>query len=264
VLLALVAPAMSGCAQFWDDVMYRPFSFKRVFLPDPDPMVVLHESNNPNDRARALQRLKEPKQHGGSDDDQKLVLDILSTAATADVHAYSRVCAIGALSHFKDPRAVQILQASYFAAGKLALESGPLVDKDRRDQQIHDIECAALKALGDTKSTDAISVLVLALQQPPTDSKNQLVVLRSRQLRLTAARALGNFDDKRATAPLLDVLHEEKDVAMLDGARDALCQSTGKSYPADYRVWDDYLNQHGTPPEQGFDIKVIHWLGLGK
>ncbi len=254
VALAVGFLGLSGCAQFWDDILYKPFSFKRVFCKDPDPMLVLHESNNPNDRARALRRLQEPKQHGGSEEDQKLVLGILSTAATSDIHAYSRLCAIAALSHFKDPEAVKILQAAYFAGNKL----------DSAEQR-QEIECAALKSLGDTKNADAVPILVLALKQPPpppTERQDLAVQLRSRQLRLTAARALGNFNDRRANDALLDVLHEEKDVAMLDGARDALCQATGRKYPVDYSIWDQYLNhpEKAAPPEEKFNIMQVNWV----
>ena len=53
---------------------------------------------------------------------------------------------------------------------------------------------------------------------------------------------------------------------MRDGASDALVQATGKSYPADYTVWNQYLNhpEKGVPPEQGLEVKLASWIGIGR
>ena len=42
-----------GCGSFWDDVTRRDFSFNRLYS-HPDPLVVLRDSQDPDDRARAL------------------------------------------------------------------------------------------------------------------------------------------------------------------------------------------------------------------
>ena len=42
-----------GCGSFWDDVTRRDFSFSRLYS-HPDPLVVLRDSQDPDDRARRL------------------------------------------------------------------------------------------------------------------------------------------------------------------------------------------------------------------
>jgi hypothetical protein len=282
----LTALGLGGCAQYWDDVTSRPFQFKHIFVSDhPDPMAVLSDSkSNSNQRARALASLKEPKENGGKEEEQKTVLAILGIAATGDEknvreilgmseagdsikgavdarkdeehYVYSRIAAISSLGTFKDDRAVALLAHAYYQGGKL-----------KTPEQRMEVECAALRALGETKNPKAIEPLIVALRQPASEElKNgPIVVLQNRQVRITAARALGNFKEKQATDALLEVLEKEKDIAMLDRAHDALCSATGKNYSNDFSVWDQFLHHpEQPPPKEDSGIRLTSWFSIGK
>ena len=67
---ALAGAGLCGCANFWDDVTSRDFKIKSLWEPRPNPMVVLRDSTDGDERAKALRALQEPKQHGGSDTDE--------------------------------------------------------------------------------------------------------------------------------------------------------------------------------------------------
>src|SRR5262249_31156370 len=95
----------SGCANFWDDITSRDFSVNSFFVK-PNPMLVLRDSTDGDKRARALAALHEPKQFGGTDDEQNTVVKILTTAAASESQPLCRLAAIEALGHFKDARAV--------------------------------------------------------------------------------------------------------------------------------------------------------------
>src|SRR5205807_357184 len=90
----------------------------------PNPFVVLNESTDGTKRAKALQALHEPSQHGGSPADQETVVKILTTAAVSEHTAVARMAAIEALGRFKDPRAASALIAAYYAADRYRTVSG--------------------------------------------------------------------------------------------------------------------------------------------
>src|SRR5262245_33320387 len=109
---SLVGPALlglAGCAGFWDDVTSRDFRVKNLWTRE-DPLAVLKDSTDGDKRARALRQLREPKQQGGSDQEQDVVVKILTTAATSEKQALCRMAAISALRRFHDPRAVEALK----------------------------------------------------------------------------------------------------------------------------------------------------------
>src|SRR6202011_3617900 len=102
-----------GCGTFWDDVTRRDFSVNR-FFSHPDPLVVLRDSQDADDRARALRALREPLRNGGDVRDQDVVVTVLTTAAMSDRQIVCRLAAISALRHFQDPRAVEGLKEAYY------------------------------------------------------------------------------------------------------------------------------------------------------
>src|SRR4051812_41835059 len=67
---------LCGCTGFWDKVTSRDFEFKTLFAK-PNPFVVLRDSTDGDQRAEALRALREPKQNGGTDQDQETVVKIL-------------------------------------------------------------------------------------------------------------------------------------------------------------------------------------------
>src|SRR5947209_12419873 len=82
-LTALAALCLAGCAGVWDDVTSRDFSVGGLFSK-PNPMLVLRDSSDGDKRAKAFRALREPKQSGGTDQEQDAVVKILTTAAASE------------------------------------------------------------------------------------------------------------------------------------------------------------------------------------
>ncbi|MCS6851105.1 MAG: HEAT repeat domain-containing protein [Gemmataceae bacterium] len=254
----LVAPAvavvgLSGCASFWDDVTSRNFTCKSLFV-SPDPLVVLRDSQDGNERAKALRSLKEPKRHGGSDHDQDAILKILTTAATSDRQPYCRLAAIDALSRFEDPRAVQALIDAFEAAPQSFTSDIATV-----------IQVQALTALGERRHPSALDLLVRVVREPPaasdvSDQEKQ----QSLDRRIAAARALGNFSQYQAAQALVHVLRHEKDVALRARAHESLQRATGKKLPPDAKQWEELLQRSPAEPslveERNRTWKLLSWF----
>jgi len=249
VLVGLVLSSLDGCA-FWDEVTSKEFTPKEWFVK-PAPMKVLVESTDGDHRQKALRRLVEPSQNGGTEDEQKLVVGILCTAASMEKQAVCRLAAIQTMSKFKDPRVVEGLKEAYYRA------SGPNFPPDT----VHMLKCAALKALGDTGQPAAVETLVNALRQPPEDGAHydKQRVLNER---VTAARALGHFKHYQATESLLLVLQKDKDPAVRNRAHESLCSATGKDFPPDAVVWAEFLhNPQNQKAEDGGPLhRLASWL----
>jgi hypothetical protein len=231
-IAVVVCLSLSGCASFWDDVTSREFSFHE-FFNKPNPLWVLHDSTDGDRRARALRALREPKQHGGTDQDQDAVLKILTTAASSENQPLCRLAAIQSLGGFKDPRAVEGLTAAFFNAGAFLPETAAMI----RSQ--------AVAAMGETRNPAAVDMLARVVKEPPAegpDADKQLTL----DVRIAAARALGNFSQPQGTAALLHVLQSDRDVALRDCAHKSLQLATGKDLPPDAKQWEDFLRQPST------------------
>jgi len=260
VAAALTTASLSGCADFWDKVTSHDFEFKSLWTSDP-PLVVLRDSEDGDKRAKAMRALEEPLTHGGTQQDQEFVLQILGTAAVKDRQPLCRLAAISSLGKFKDPRAVQYLKDAFYNAsnfpdsavakdntkttpgavpGPLSIYSTAGISLDMPNQ----IECQALVALGQTGNPLALDLLTRVVREPRgvgADEDRQ----QGMDVRLAAARALGNFHDARAADALVGVFKQEKDVALRDRLYESLEASTGKKLPPDPQKWDELV--HGTP-----------------
>lgn len=240
---------LGGCAGFWDDVTSRDFKFQSLYQK-PNPFLVLKESTDGDQRAKALRALQEPKQHGGNDTDQDAVVQILVTAAAGERQALCRLAAIQALSQCKDPRTVKGLEDAYFHANSYPPETATV------------IRCQALAALGETRRPEAANLLIKVVQGPRAEGadQDQRMVMDER---IAAARALGHFNQRPAAEALVKVLQTEKDVALRDRVHESLQVATGKELPPDAAAWDGYLRQasdkdFGT--EKGSKIKLLSWF----
>jgi hypothetical protein len=228
--------AFCGCAGFWDEVTSRNFQFKSLWVK-PDPMVVLRDSTDGDERAKALRALHEPKQYKGTDQEQEVVVKILTAAATSERQALCRLAAIQSLGRFQDPRAVDALTAAFETAPQTFPPDTATV-----------IQCQALTALGETHSPRAVDLLARVVREPPSAADaTEVEKQQSLDVRTAAARALGNFSQAQSAEALVFVLRSEKDVALRDRARESLVQATGKDLPADAKAWEVALNQ---PPEK--------------
>jgi HEAT repeat protein len=263
-LLTLLLASVSGCG-FWDEVTSRDFKFKELWIK-PDALKVLETSKDSDHRAKALRRLKEPKFNGGSDEDQDMVVQLLCTAANTEKHSICRLAAIQTMGKFKDPRVVEgftnkkgeqvdgLVKAYYNAS----LYGTP-------PEAVHMLKCAALKSLGETGQPAAVPTLVLALRQPRPDPDKTAgdIRLRVNNELVTAARALGHFNQYQATEALLTVLQKDTDPSIRNRARESLCEATGKDFPADAQVWAEFLhNPPGQQERSDFNPiqKVVNWI----
>lgn len=243
LVVVALGPFLGGCANFWDDVTSRDFTVNSFFAK-PNPLLVLRDSTDGDKRARALRALHEPKQNGGTDQDQDMVVRVLTTAATSEKQPLCRLAAIQALGRFKDPRAVDGLTTAFYNASAFGPETATV------------LRCQAVTALGEIGNPAAVELLVRVVREPPaegTDSEKQQAL----DVRIAAARALGHFRHYQATEALVRVLQTEKDAALRDRAYESLQASTGKKLPPDAKAWEEFLHQphdqtvaDGPPPKK--------------
>lgn len=227
--VALASLGLCGCAGFWDDVTSRNFHVQSLFVKS-DPLVVLRDSNDGDERAKALRALQEPKQNGGTDEEQNALVQILTTAAVNERQPLCRLAAIQTLGRFKDPRAVQGLIEAFYQANSFSPETTTV------------LRCQALTALGKTENPVAVELLARVVREPPAEGTEQ-EKQQTLDVRIAAARALGNFSQQQGTEALVHVLRTEKDVALRDRAHDSLQAVTGEKLPPDAQAWDNFLNQ---------------------
>jgi hypothetical protein len=229
--------ALTGCADFWDDISSHEHHFGQMFRAPPDPLVVLRDDSDGDHRAKAFLALKEPQQFGGTQVQQDAMVHILSEAVVNERQPLCRVAAINTLSHFKDPRAVDALKEAFYRAG----------DKFDPDKATI-LRCCALRALGETRNPAAVDLLVRVLREPPAAGTK----VDERQVldeRIAAARALGHFNHYQATETLVAVLRTEQDVALRERAYESLEDATGnRQLPPDAVAWENYLQQSDKAP----------------
>jgi HEAT repeat protein len=218
---------LTGCANFWDDVTSQDFKFSQ-WWQKPNPYVVLRDSTDGDQRAKALRALREPKTHGGTDKDQDTVVGILVSAASSEKQFLCRVAAVESLGQFQDPRAVNGLIDAFYKSGSF----GPELSTR--------LQCQAVASLGNTHNPAAISFLGTVVKGAPaegTEQEKQQVM----DVRIAAAHALGNFNKYAAAEALVQVLQKERDVALCDASFESLQLCAGKNLPSDYKNWNEVL-----------------------
>jgi hypothetical protein len=226
----LACCGLGGCAGFWDDVVTNREFHMNMLFTHPDPLVVIQKSQDGDARAKALRSLQEPLAHGGTREQQEVVVQLLVWSAANDKQALCRLAAIHALKDFLDPRALEGLKEAYYHASSFNPETATV------------IKCQALDALGANGQPGAVELLVKVLREPPVEG-SELDKQQKMDERIAAARALGRFKHYQAAEALVDVLREERDVALRDRANESLQLATGKDFPADAQVWADFLHK---------------------
>lgn len=239
LVLALACLAAGGCGDMWDTITSRDFHFKDVFSAKPDPLWLAESSPDGDKRASGLRELEEPLQHGGNQQQQDRIVQLLITRATSDPQGLCRLAAIHTLGHFQDPRVANGLKEAYYAAGSLPFPSPEIVSA---------VHCQAIEALGNTGRPEALGVIreVFRIQNDGRDAITQ----EKMNERIAAARALRHFPSPDVAAMLVAALREEKDVALRNRATESLQEMTGREYPAEYRDWDKFFRE--TPPAEAF------------
>ncbi len=272
---ALVTFGLTGCAGTYDLVTSQRFKdrpFHTLFHRD-DPLQVLETVEEGDDRVRAMQDLKEPKQSGGTDADQDKLLGILQASATTDRRPLCRLAAVEALARFDDPRAGSILIAAYrnapYDAPPAPGEPAPAVTpaaafagvkgavSSFTPDTVTTIQCHILTALGKHRSADGLQLLVqVAASKPPAkpaltpaggvpaaDPSAPSDVDRL-DVRLAAIRALASYENETvAIHALIGILRDEKDVALRGRAHESLVRVTGQDLEPDAKAWTDWLSR---------------------
>ncbi len=249
----LVVCGSSGCADFWDKVTAQDFKLKTLWEKEPSPLIILRDSSDGAKKGLALAALKEPKQHGGTDQQQDDYIHLLEEAATKSMEPLCRLGAIQALADYKDPRAAQILDVAY----KTNSFADAQLNTDIRNQ--------ALNALEKTGSPIARNLFMIVAASPGPDPKS---ILEDRDQtdreRLAALRGLARFHDPVVAGVLLKVLADEKNVALKDRAQMSLVAITGKTLPPDAAAWRAYLEGHpptATAAEPNIFQKIVNPMG---
>jgi hypothetical protein len=248
----LASLGLYGCAGFWDDVTSHDFKVGNLFVKD-NPLLVLRDCPDGDKRAKALRALHEPKQNGGTDQDQDAVVKILIAAATTEKQPLCRLAAIETMARFKDQRCVEGLSTAFYNASNFAPDTATI------------IRCRALTSLGETKNPAAIELLAKVVREPSAEGAEE-DKQQALDVRIAATLALGNFNQYQATEALVKVLKSDKDVALRDRARESLVAATGKDLPADAKAWEDFLHQPGGqgPPGEGEKkSKLVGWFSNG-
>ncbi len=266
----------------WDAVTSRKFRdapFKtvgHVIVPE-DPMVVLRADppRSGDDRAKAMHRLKEPIRHGGTQQDQDQIVEMLERAATAESSPVLRFAAIEALGRFEDERAPRILMLAYqkadgrpeppakppalaavvplggTSAGRaptrpgieMAQLTGPT---GYAPDTVAALRCRCLESLGNTHRPEAARFLAtVAGTAGPDIAQDGADDVEVRQ---AAVRGLGRCRQPEAVAALAQVLSAEagKDPALARGAHQGLVRLTGKRLPPDPQKWNEVVQAGAT------------------
>lgn len=223
-----------GCAGFWDDITSRDFKFKDMFTP-PDPLWVIRNSDDGDKKSKALASLKEPRQNGGSQQEQDVIVKLLVWSAVSDPQPLCRLAAISSLQHFKDPRAAQALTDAYYRAAYFQRE---------RPDAMETIQEQVLQALGVNGNPLAVDLLVKVLHELPQTGTDKDKEDNLNQ-RIYAARALAHFPQYQAAEALVATLRKEQDVALRNRATQSLRAITGQELPPDAQAWSDFLHKSG-------------------
>jgi hypothetical protein len=251
------ALALTGCAGTWDKLSSRRFRENpyQTLFDGRDPLAVMQSSQEGDERAAMMRKLKEPAANGRSQQDQEEAMRLLTEAAIGDPSPVVRVAAIDALGRFQDPRAVKSLTAAYYqaagtpaqpaAGGQFQLAAGGrdlgTLDKSSltgptgfAPEVASVIRGRAVNAMANTGSAEAIPVLTeVATGAEKTGGSD-------RDTRLAAVRGLKQLRAPESVLALAKVLTLEKtrDPALAGRAHEGLVSLTGQSMPDDPQRWD--------------------------
>lgn len=290
--VAVASLLATGCSM-WDAVTSRKFrqepmkTIGRVISPE-DPVVVLlaDPPRSGDECAKAMQRLKEPIRHNGTQEQQDAVVEVLARAATADPSPVLRFAAAEALGRFEDPRAGQILMLAYqkadgrperpaeprgpgvvnvggTSAGRLPTRSG--MDALSLTGPVGfapdtaaALRCRCLESLGRTNAPEAARFLAAVAGAGGADVRPEGG--DDVEVRQAAVRGLGRCRRPEAVQALAQVLANEagKDPALARGAHDGLVRLTGKRLPPDPKQWGEVVQAGVTiAPEPTFAEELI-------
>ncbi len=292
---------MTGCAADWDTLTGHRFrdglldhpieTTKRLWVPE-DPMLVLRTEppRDGDERAAAMHRIKEPILNGGTQEDQDIIINILTKSAATDASPVVRMEAVGALGRFEDPRAVGALMTAYQSAhGRVGFDPPPLprietapiggtsagrmptmLSGRSRDfdaiqpptgfqpEWVSAIRCRIIEALGRTGRPEAADFL--AVLAGGTGADTAIDGSDDRDIKLAAVRGLGLCRQPKSVIALNQVLNQaasvapaSQDTAIISRSHEGLVRLTGQKLPPDPQQWNTVV-QAGVviAPEPGW------------
>jgi hypothetical protein len=279
IAFAAVSLLAGGCAGTWDTVTSRsfrdkPFKTLNQSVHPEDPVLVLRADppRTGDERAKAMNRLKEPLRNKGTQEDQDQIIEILSHAATSESSPVLRYAAINALGRFEDRRAVSILLIAYkkadgqpepteqkqptpsaivpvggvsggLSAGRAPTRGGfepSLLDGPTgfAPDTVAALRCRCLESLGGTHTVEASRFLavVAGAREPGIETAGKDDI----EIRQAAVRGLGMCRQPESVVALAAVLNTEtgKDQTLVRGAHQGLVRLTGKKLPPDPAQWN--------------------------
>jgi HEAT repeat protein len=214
------------------------FKFK-MLVDRPDPLQVLAESQDGDLRRRAYLNLK----IDGDAQRKEVVIQALVEGAKTEKDTICRLAAIERLPEVKDQRAIQALVDAFYSPANFGTKN-PVV------------RVAAVNALAQIGDPTALKTLSEALARDP-----------SMEVRIAAAKGLGNLPNAQATEALVRVLREEKDVGLRFHASASLQKITGKDLPPNAPDWEQYLKSRPATAdghierERGSFLRQVSWWG---
>ncbi len=278
---AVALIASIGCAGTWDAVSSRKFReapFTRLFSSE-EPITVLRNKVDGNERADAMWRLKEPAKQGKPPAEQDEAMHILWTAATTDASPVVRVAAIDALGRFDDPRAIGLLKDAYEKADGVPSDPAKLATADLTQTAniesiidlaptgcepsfVSTVRLRTMEAMANKQTPEAVAfVAKVATTEPSAKSDQQL----DRDVRSAAVRGLGQMRSPESVAALTTVLKQEagRDVVLAQNAHEGLKGLTGKDLPADPEKWQAVVQTGGATVERK-PASLIEQMGWKK
>ena len=216
VCLGLVAG--QGCAS-GGDLEKLAFWKKKKEEPQVGPVV-----ESPIERGKKLKELVEQAPKMSPAEQEKVVEDLVLQLQKEEI-AQMRIRLLQTLGAFPQPAAIAMLSAG-------------LKDSDR------DVRIICCETVGKHKPPDSAKLLMEVLT-----SDTEIDV------RIAAARALGEFKDDPAAIAALGTALDSNDPAMQYRAVQSLRKTTGKTYGDDINTWREYVK--GTnPPEPSVATRI--------
>src|SRR5206468_1748632 len=151
-----------------------------------------------DERAKAMRRLKEPIESGGTRQDQDEIVELLARTATADPSPVLRLAAVEALGRFHDPRVAGVLMLTYQRAhgrpggapappdgdptvqlaggstgrvpGRGALDRSLAAPTGYAPDTVAVIRCRTLESLGRTNRPEAVQFLAAVASGQTSDA----------------------------------------------------------------------------------------------
>lgn len=191
------------------------------YTPEQDRQIALNDSS-PNERRRAVARIAAS---GRTDD---ATFDVLDTVARRDASEQVRCVALRGLGGFADARPVQTALVILNPKGHPgeAAEAGPQVRWEAAVVLRRLVEAHLVPERDITETLDVLVGLLLH------DS--------SRDVKMTAARALSRIEDPRVLRALIAALRN-RDFGIAYEAHRSLAEITGRSYGYEAEAWEAWL-----------------------